>query len=288
MGRSTVGSIIHHTSRVVIQVLMNEVMPAPNEDRWNEIAIEFWKKWQFPNCIGAMDGKHVTIQAPKSSGSLYWNYKKTYSIVLLALVDARYNFIFLDVGSYGRNSDGGVLSNSNFGKKLSRNQLNIPDKKCLPGTDTKLPMVIVADEAFPLTENIMRPFPGKNLSNEQRIFNYRLSRARRISENVFGILVQKFRMFMRPLQGSPDNITSLVLAACILHNFIRNDENYQVPELTHGADITPVEKSRLQHFPRRRGGENREAFNVREQFKQFFNSEEGSVEWQERRALISL
>lgn len=121
MGRSTVGSIVHHTSRVVIQVLLNEVMPAPNEDRWNEIAIEFWKKWQFPNCIGAMDGKYVTIQAPKSSGSLYWNYKKTYSIVLLALVDARYKFIFLDVGSYGRNSDGGVLSNSNFGKKLSRN-----------------------------------------------------------------------------------------------------------------------------------------------------------------------
>lgn len=288
MGRSTVGSIVHHTSRVVIQVLLNEVMPAPNEDMWNEIAIEFWEKWQFPNCIGAMDGKHVTIQAPKSSGSLYWNYKKTYSIVLLALVDARYNFIFLDVGRYGRNSDGGVLSNSNFGKKLSRNQLNIPDKKCLPGTDTKLPMVIVADEAFPLTNNIMRPFPGKNLSNEQRIFNYRLSRARRISENVFGIMVQKFRMFMRPLQGSPDNITSVVLAACILHNFIRIDENYKVPELTHGTDTTPVEKSRLQHFPRRKGGENREAFNVREQFKQFFNSEEGSVEWQERRAHISL
>lgn len=73
MGRSTVGSIVHRTSRVVIEVLLNEVMPAPTEDRWNEIAIEFWERWQFPNCIGALDGKHVTIQAPKASGSLYWN-----------------------------------------------------------------------------------------------------------------------------------------------------------------------------------------------------------------------
>ncbi|XP_050676761.1 uncharacterized protein LOC126973478 [Leptidea sinapis] len=251
MGRSTVGSIVHRTSRVVIEVLLNEVMPAPTEDRWNEIAIEFWERWQFPNCIGALDGKHVTIQAPKASGSLYWNYKKTYSIVLLALVDARYNFIFVDVGSYGRNSDGGVLANSNLGRKLSRNQLNIPDKKGLPGTNMELPMVIVADEAFPLTKNIMRPFPGKNLSNEQRIFNYRLSRARRMSENVFGIMVQKFRMFMRPLQGNPDNITRVVLAACIIHNFIRINEDYKVPEVSDNTDTTPVEKSRLQDFPRR-------------------------------------
>ncbi|XP_054266556.1 uncharacterized protein LOC128988862 [Macrosteles quadrilineatus] len=166
---------------------------------------------------------------------------------------------------------------------MLRNELNIPGNKCLPGTNTELPMVVVADEAFPLTNNIMRPYPGKNLTKEQRIFNYRLSRARRISENVFGILVQKFRMFLRPLQGNPDNITRIILAACILHNFIRNHEGWKVPELTQGTDdTTPGERSRLQSFPRRRGRENHEAFDVREQFKEFFNSPDGSVEWQER------
>lgn len=78
---------------------MNELMPVPDEVKWNEIATEFWERWQFPNCIGALDGKHVTIQAPKLSGSLYYNYKKTYSIVLLALVDPCYNFIFVDVAT---------------------------------------------------------------------------------------------------------------------------------------------------------------------------------------------
>lgn len=89
MGRSTVPSIIHHTSRTVIEVLV------PAKTKWNEIAAKFWERWPFPKCIGAMSGKHVTIQAPKSSRSFYWNYKKTYSIVLLALADPCYNFIFV-------------------------------------------------------------------------------------------------------------------------------------------------------------------------------------------------
>lgn len=64
----------------------------------------------------------------------------------LALVDYCYNFIFIDVGSYRKKLRWWYFSNSNFGKKLSRNELNIPEKKCLPGTKTELPMVIVADD----------------------------------------------------------------------------------------------------------------------------------------------
>lgn len=217
-------------------------MPLPNEDNWNAIATEFWERWQFPNCIGALDGKHVTIQAPKLSGSLYWNYKKSYSIVLLALVDPSYNFIVVDVGVYGKNSDGGIFSNSNFGKALHNGTLNVPKKRALPETDTELPMVIVADEAFPLKSYIMRPYPGRDLTNDKRIYNYRLSRARRVSENAFGILQQKFRIFTRRVQGKPENITIFVQAACVLHNFIRKNESYNFFEHVENQDKS-VEQS---------------------------------------------
>lgn len=88
---------------MIVDVLLYEVMPEPTEVQWNTVADAFWDRWQFPNCIGALGGKHCTIQAPNKTERLYCNYKLTFSIVLLALVDAYYNFFALDVGAYGRN-----------------------------------------------------------------------------------------------------------------------------------------------------------------------------------------
>ena len=70
----------------------------------------------FPNCIGAIDGKHVEIQAPPNGGSKFFNYKHSFSIALLAMVDSHCKCTVADVGSYGRNSDGGICAHSKLGK----------------------------------------------------------------------------------------------------------------------------------------------------------------------------
>ncbi|KAE8287512.1 hypothetical protein D5F01_LYC13557 [Larimichthys crocea] len=75
--------------------MMERFLPRPTQDTWEEVADGFWKKWNFPNCLGAIDGKHVTIQAPPLTGSQYFNYRKTFSIVLLALVDSNYRWRIL-------------------------------------------------------------------------------------------------------------------------------------------------------------------------------------------------
>ena len=109
--------------------------PKPTEDMWKSIASKFWTKWNSPNCIGAIDGKHVTIQAPHNSGSLFFNYKKTFSIALLALADADYRFIAILVGDFGRASDGGMYSGSDLGRGMEGKTMNVHADTPLPGSD---------------------------------------------------------------------------------------------------------------------------------------------------------
>lgn len=99
----------------------------PNtQQQWLQVSEEFEQQWNFPHAIGAIDGKHVVIQCPGGSGSDYFNYKSFFSIVLFALVDANYNFLFADVGCQGRISDGGVFKNTQLYKRLQNDHFNLP------------------------------------------------------------------------------------------------------------------------------------------------------------------
>ena len=88
------------------------------EEEWKRTVAEFLGKWNFNNCIGALDGKHIVIKPPPNSGSYYFNYKHSFSKVLLGLVDASYKFIYVDIGCNGRVSDGGVFRNCKLYRKL--------------------------------------------------------------------------------------------------------------------------------------------------------------------------
>lgn len=138
--------------------LHTTVMPVPNEQTWRDKAVEFGRRWNFPNCCGAMDGKHIMIKAPANAGSLFYNYKGRHSIVLMAIVDANYCFVLVDIGAYGRSGDGGVSANCAFGKGFQSGALKLPEPQALPNVGD-MPHVLVADEAFPLRSYIMRPYP---------------------------------------------------------------------------------------------------------------------------------
>nr|XP_055049571.1 uncharacterized protein LOC129435091 [Misgurnus anguillicaudatus] len=280
LGHTTVMNSVHMVCAAIEKVMMQTFLPRPTADSWKEIAQRFWEKWNFPNCLGALDGKHIVIQAPPLSGSQYFNYKKTFSIVLLALVDADYRFRCIQVGDFGRTSDGGVYAGSDLGREMENKTLHVPPSTCLPGAAHlgDVPHVMVGDAAFPLKTYLMRPYPGQNLTHRKRIFNYRLSRARMVVENAFGILAARWRIFHRRINLHPKNVDRVVVAACILHNFLlAPSENVRLLEEAEelGRHMGPV---------RNMGGNraSREACAVRESFATFFNSPEGSVSWQER------
>lgn len=125
----------------------------------------------------------------------------------MALVDANYYFTFVDIGCQGRISDGGVFRNTIFLKKLENNELNLPIEAPLSSRNIPLPYVIVADDAFPLGPHIMKPFQGiYEKGSLQRTFNYRCSRARRVVENVFGIMASTFRVLENQYYFNPKKL----------------------------------------------------------------------------------
>lgn len=179
-------------------------------EEWEQVAKDFEIQWNAPHVIGAIDGKHVEIKNPPGSGSYYFNYKKTFSIVLLAVVNANYEFIMVDVGTNGRVSDGGVLQNTTFGKQLKNNALNIPPPALLPESNRKMPYFFVGDDAFPMSQNLLKPYSQTGLTKEKRIYNYRISRARRMVESVFGILATRFGVFQRAFPFDPIKVRKIV------------------------------------------------------------------------------
>lgn len=164
----------------------------------------------------------MVIQKPANSGSTFFTYKRTFAIQLLALVDAEYNFIYVDVGCQGRIGDAGVYQRSSLCKALEANALNIPNACLLPNSARSLPYTLVADEAFPLTTYIIKPYARRGLTESERIYNYRLSRARRVVENAFGILAHRFRVFLSPIVMHPCKVIHIVLASVALHNYLKS------------------------------------------------------------------
>ena len=98
--------------------------------------------------------------------------------------------------------------------------MGFPEPDPLPGDDRDMPYFI-RDDTFPLRTCLMKPFSHYKLEREERIFNYRLSRARRIVENTFGILANRFMCLLMTLQQEPETVGCIVLSCCCLHNLMR-------------------------------------------------------------------
>ena len=149
MGKSIINLSIAEINRVIYFVLKDDHLRTPNtEDEWLKVAAEFLQQLHYPNRLGSLDGKRIYIQKPENSGSHFYNYKNRCSIVLLALVDANLKFLYIDVGTNRRVSDGGVFNKSSLKKAIDSNYLNMPVSGVLPSCTIQWIYVILADDVF--------------------------------------------------------------------------------------------------------------------------------------------
>ena len=276
LGKSTIAYIVRQVCEALWAKLKDKYMPEMSTDKWKEVEKGFQKNAQFPNCIGAIDGKHIRLVQPAHTGSLYFNFKNFFSSLLLAVCDADYCLTYVDIGSYGKSSDSAVFQQSILYKKLSDNSLKLPDKKPISEADpTPLPHVLVGDEAFGIMANVMRPYGGKNLSHVKKVFNYRLSRARRYIECTFGILCNKWRILHRALDVNIDFAEQIIRACTMLHNYVRINDGYSFEDTLYAS---PLEDMDNQNVPR---GTSSSAASTRDKFATYFVSDEGKLQWQD-------
>lgn len=278
---STVSDIVPTVLAAIWDCLVQEFMPVPTAADWRSMAEEFEQRWNFPLCCGAVGGKYVQMEALPSSGSQVNSFEVDSSFVVLVVVDARYRFRVVDVGRYGKTSDGRILASSTFGQSLKADTLQLPPDQFLPKAEHRgrQPHVLVADKAFPLRRNMMRPFPRgagrEDLPPKQRVFNYRLCRALRVVEDTFGILTSQWRWYRHLIEVRPEVVEQCVRATCVLHNFMR---------ASGGAELAAargnIGDGRLRALGRvAANNSTTEARRVRDAFQGHFMAE-GAVPWQ--------
>ena len=206
----------------------------------------------------------------------------------MAVVDAGYRFIMVDVGNYGSNSDTSIWKNSVIGRRHINDDLGLPQRKLLPGYPEAglIPYCIVGDEAFGLAQNIMRLYPrqwGLKLPEDQTVYNYRHSRARWIVECVFGILVQRFGVFDRWMYLSDNNAIRVTKACVVLHNYLtpyRTDYNQMIQKLIPENDyVYNNKRGALRPLQRMGYYTPQKASEICEWFKSYFWTA-GAVPWQ--------
>lgn len=247
LGVSTVCSIVQEVSQVLVDHLWAETisthMPQSQEDFKIKI-LDMEEFWQFPCCWAAIDGCHIPMKCPPGgleASKEYHNFKNFYSVVLMGLVDSHYRFIWGSCGFPGNSHDAIIFQSTALWNTIQQGYIPQMGKEVgeIPIT---IPPLIVGDSAFPLRTWLMKPYTNAVLSPQQRYFNYRLSRARMVTEGAYGQLKGRWRVLLRKSESDRDQVRIITLACMVLHNICINQGDSISKKLDLTIDPNSQEK----------------------------------------------
>ena len=150
----------------------------------------------------------------------------------MAVAGPNYECWYADVGANGRRSDGGIWGNSSIAKLLDDDKLGVSKPQKIPGSDRVAPFVLLGNDTFGLK---------RGLTDKKSVYNYRHCRARRISENLFGIISNRWHVLRAPILLPPESVKNVVMAILVLHNYLRQSSShgtYCPPGITDFEDLT--------------------------------------------------
>ncbi|XP_017025421.1 putative nuclease HARBI1 isoform X1 [Drosophila kikkawai] len=237
--KKRIKDIVAETLSSIVKRLKRTFLEIPRtEEQWLSIARDFQEMWNFPHCLGAVDGHHIAFRSKTITDASYSNYRQFKSIIMLALVDAQHRFLYVDASCKGGAED--AFTDSPLFDAMESNWLNIPPESNLPGLEEELPHVILADQGFHLQPWLMKPYETSEAQTMvKKVFNYRLNRAHRVVGNALGIMSNRFRAIQTELElEEVSQITNLVKATSILHNFLISEER---EEYLHGLETEDID-----------------------------------------------
>ena len=244
-GVSTVSSIVEEVSQVLVNHLWNDCVSVhlpDSTEAFKENILDMEELWQFPCCWAAIDGCHIPIKCP--SGGLesckeFHNFKNFYSIVLMAMVVSKDRFIWGSCGFPGNSHDAIIFKSTNLWDALQNGLLANIFKAV---GEVSIPPLIVGDSAFPLQSWLMKPYTNATLGPKQRYFNYRLSRARMVTEGAYGQLKGRWRVLLRKIESNKDLVRTVTLACMVLQNICIERGDSISRKLDLSVDPTTQEK----------------------------------------------
>lgn len=232
VGTSTIRKIVYETCEAIWKRCHATEIPQLQNADLKASGADFQRRWNFPNCMGCIVGKKIRIsctsswQWPDNNNSSNSGSKKDRrSMILQGVVDARGNFVAIDVGDFERHGDSGpaIFRQTSFGKALMRDQLDLPAPEVVEGSSNKpLPYVFIASISYPLLPRLLRPYPKRDLTVKRKLFNDKLAHAHKCSELAFGSLVERWGVLKSVMTMDPPQVCKIVRACCILHNFVRH------------------------------------------------------------------
>lgn len=225
VGKTTVESVFKRFLKYANEVLVPRHIKWPQHSEYEERAREFESLWQFPMVVGGIDGCHFEIEAPNHLKTDYFNFKGWHSIIALVVSDARYRALYVRAGIPGRCNDSGAFKDTKLYKGLAERTLMSQHVQVIE--NVKVPLLLLGDSAFPLQPWLMKPFVHRGTLTEEQVgFNYRLSRARRVVENLFGRTKGRWRRILRCIQMKLENVPVLITVAICLNNICEDHSLY--------------------------------------------------------------
>ena len=235
VSRSFVCQCIQEVCRAIAKTFPT-VISFPKADDLLKVIRGYKETWDFPMCAGAIDGTHIPILAPTKNHSDYVNRKGFHSILMQAVVDCNYLFRDVVIGWPGSVHDARVFSNSSIFEKGNENCL-FPDDLTEEICGVDVPPIIIADPAYPLLPWLIKGYPKNEATGSQRLFNYRLSRARMTVENTFGRWKGRYIRFTKRVDMAIPALVRVIHASCILHNICESLKNEFLPHWHNAEEL---------------------------------------------------